>query len=244
MQLSVAHFIPSCIFRSSGDPDTGDRAAREIEKTIKALAKATGLGREGRQALLQWTSWGIYAAALAVRDPHLLAQDGWNAVLPLTHQAGGDRLRLFLLRAGEPPRAAQDAAQAFYRQGLIPTDDDVVMALRDDHRALLQLNAMLREGAWQEWLGRLPATDLPPHAVPFETLPAWARETALFASDMAGKDCSHMRGLNGLDLRYLHAPGINLEGCDLSGTNFHQADLQGARWHNTLIRGAVLPLRR
>ncbi|CAM3807302.1 Pentapeptide repeat-containing protein [Bordetella sputigena] len=242
MQITLATFIPCCVSRP---PDETDSIAnlRDIECAIKSVAKSTGLSRAGREALLQWTGWGIYATAMSIQDPHLGNQPGWHIVLPYDQAAAKDNLHRFLQRAGELLPAALAATKAYYEHSLIPDNEDAFLDFDEPGPDFKALKTTLRTESGKERLRALPVKDLPRHAVPFDTLPAWAVETALFSTNLVGKDC-HGMSLKGLDLRYLHAPGIDLEGADVTHTNFFEANLFGAHWANTKIRGTVMPIIR
>ncbi|ARP82744.1 hypothetical protein CAL12_19235 [Bordetella genomosp. 8] len=242
MQLSLATLLPCCANRPLDETDSIANL-RDIERAIKSVAKSARLGKQGREALLQWTSWGIYATAMAMQDPHLGSQPGWHIVLPYDHGAARHNLHRFLLRAGERQDRVHDAVQDYYQYSLIPDNEETFLDFAEPSRGFERLKTTLRSESGHERLRALPAKDLPRHAVPFDNLPAWAIETALFSANLVGKDCHGMR-LSGLDLRYLHAPGIDLEGADLSYTNFHEANLSAANWKHTHIRGAVMPITR
>ncbi|AOB32127.1 hypothetical protein AKI39_17505 [Bordetella sp. H567] len=240
MQLSFATFIP-CVDCRSGDADFADDTARRIENTVRSVAKTAKLGRDGQQALLQWSIWAAYATALTVYDPHVAQQPGWNIVLPIDRAHRNANLHRLLLRAGESAQRAQDAVDAFYRNDPIPSLQDAIDAFDGNASSSPAGGASLREAAWREWLSSLPPNDLPEKIVPFEMLPAPFREVALYMANLAGRDCRNTPGLNRLDLRYLHAPDADFQGCDLSGSNFFGGNLSRSKLTNTRIGGAILP---
>lgn len=240
MQLCFSTFIP-CVDRRSADADFADDTARRIENTVRSVAKTAKLGRDGQQALLQWSIWAAYATALTVYDPHLAQQPGWNIVLPIDEANRNANLHRLLLRAGESAQTALDAVAAFYKNDPIPSLQDAIDAFEGNLSSSAAGGVSLREAAWRQWLSSLPPNDLPEKIVPFEMLPAPFREVALFFTNLAGRDCRNTPGLNRLDLRYLHAPDADFQGCDLSGSNFFGANLSRSKLTNTRIGGTILP---
>ncbi|AOB32126.1 hypothetical protein AKI39_17500 [Bordetella sp. H567] len=189
-----------------------------VAQAVEFLFQATELGETGRQALKQWTTWTAYVATLTDADPHLAQLPGWNVVLPIDQAATADNLRRLLLRAGEPPGVAREAAQAFCARPPFPRATDA---------------AAYRQ-ACLEWLGG----QLPAHALAFEALPDWTRTVALYAANLVGRDCRGMPGLRGLDLRYLCATHANFGGCDLGGCDFSKADVRGTDFSRADITDA------
>jgi hypothetical protein len=193
--------------------DPCGQALQAAQTAIAAVAKTARLSGAGVEALSRWTCWIAYAARQQ-REPHHHGSPAWQTVLPVDTRNATDNLVRILRRAGEPPHVARAAAGQAYEQDFLCGG----MAGPETYAPLLGAGT--------------PA--LPAHAGPFEILPTWAQEIALFAANLAGKDMATIRNLSGLDLRWLRGYFADFGGCDLSGCDFSHADLRGARLRHAI----------
>ncbi|WP_158515186.1 pentapeptide repeat-containing protein [Bordetella sp. H567] len=79
------------------------------------------------------------------------------------------------------------------------------------------------------------AEDLPSNAVPYESLPSWAREIALYATDLTGKSLADLTSIAGLDLRFLNLYCADLSDLDMQNCDCMNADMRGAHIRNANI---------
>ncbi|AOB32124.1 hypothetical protein AKI39_17490 [Bordetella sp. H567] len=175
------------------------------------------------QALTQWTCWLSYATAQS-KIPHITDDPGWKLVLPIDAKHAQEHLYRLLLRAGEPPDTALETAMACYPFMYVPMLESRLLPR--------PLKCVQRP---QDGIADFAAKDLPAHAVPFASLPTWAREVALFATDLTEKSLSGMEGLNGLDLRYLSAYGVDIGDRNLEDSGLSNADMRRANMSRTNV---------
>lgn len=197
------------------------KAAEEL----KALAEAYHLSEKGTLALTQWTCWLSYATAQS-KTLHLTADPGWKLVLPIDKKHAQEHLYQLLLRAGEPQDTALETAMACYPFMYAPILESRLLPR--------PLKCVQRP---QDGIADFAAKDLPAHAVPFASLPAWAREVALFATDLTGKSLAGVEGLNGLDLSHLSAYGTDFSDRDLRNSDFSHTDMRRANTSRAYVDG-------
>lgn len=207
----------------TGEPcppsEPGDQALLSAQTAIAAIARTARMSPAGVEALSRWTCWVAYATQQA-KDPHQLAWPAWRAVLPVDRDHAPDNLMRVLLRAGEPKKAAREAAELAYRQENFLAGD------------------MQPYKTYEPLLG-IGTPRLPGHAAMFETLPTWGKEMALSAANLTGKDLVMILELRGLRLSWLRAYFVNFGDLDLSGCDFSHADLRGASLRHAMTEHAV-----
>lgn len=222
MLTFLSSIIPCISARHEPDQPrlaTSSPAAEELQ----ALGSTCGLGPKGTQALVNWTCWISYANAQA-GDPHILDVPGWGTLLPLDIAHAQERLYRVLLRAGESRETALKTAMKCYPD-------------RESLYATLPLPKPLRDVP--DSMAAFKAEDLPSHAAPYESLPGWAREISLYATDLTGKPLTGLTSIAGLELGFL-----NLYCADLSDLDMHNCDCMNADMRGTHIRNANIDRAR
>lgn len=203
--------------RTRSDPVDPDLAlSGKAAEELKALAETYHLGEKGVQALTQWTCWLSYATTQS-KIHHLTGDPGWKVVLPIDKKHAQEHLYRLLLRAGEPQATALETAMACYPFMHVPILESRLLPR--------PLQCVRRP---EDGISDFAAKDLPAHAVPFASLPPWAREVALFATDLTEKSLAGVEGLNGLDLSHLSAYGTDFSDRDLGNSDFSHTDMRRA----------------
>lgn len=218
MLTFLSSLIP-CI-SARHEPDQPRLAASSIAATkLHALGNACGLSQKGTQALVNWTCWIAYADTQA-RDPHILEVPGWGTLLPLDIAHAQEHLYRVLLRAGESRETALKTAMKCYPdRGGLYAEPPLPKPLRG-----------LADG-----MAAFKAEDLPSNAVPYESLPNWAREIAVYATDLTGKSLAGLTSIAGLDLRWLNLYCADLSDLDMQNCDCMNADMRGAHIRNANI---------
>ncbi|WP_176464049.1 pentapeptide repeat-containing protein [Bordetella genomosp. 11] len=199
-------------------------ASSAATEELQSLASKCGLGTKGTRALLQWTCWLSYAATQA-RDPHIRHVPGWDIILPIDTAHAQEHLYQLLLRAGESRQVAlATAMQCYPGAGSQCMESPLPKPLQ----------------GFPQGMSAFTTLDLPCHAIPYESLPTWARENALYAADLTARSLSGLTALAGLDLRFLNLYCADLDGLDLQHCDFLHTDMRGTHIRGTNIDRAVM----